>query len=83
MIKAWKHPIRYWRLVTTPTCDKCTNYRIGTISTVHKGCCVCGRYLEHANRLKGTVCTKALACNVRGTRWCDFEPVEDEEDADD
>ena len=22
-IKAWKHPIKYLRLVTTPTCDKC------------------------------------------------------------
>lgn len=21
-IKAWMHPIRYWRLVTTPTCDR-------------------------------------------------------------
>lgn len=21
-IKAWKHPIKYLRLVTTPTCDK-------------------------------------------------------------
>lgn len=77
-ISKWKNPIRYWRLVTTPTCDKCVNYRIGSISTGHKGCCVSERYLEHANRLEGTLYTKALVCNVRGTRWCDFEPIGEE-----
>lgn len=82
-IKAWKHPIRFRRLVTTPTCEKCMNYRAGSISTGHRGCCVCERYLEHTNRLEGTVYTKALTCNVRGTRWCDFEPIEEDGDAND
>ena len=63
-ISKWRHPIRYWRLVTTPTCDKCMNYRAGSISTGHRGCCVCERYLEHTNRLEGTAYTKALAHNA-------------------
>ena len=77
-VSKWKHPIKYLRLVITPTCDKCTNYRAGSISTGHKGCCVSERYLEHAKRLEGTKYTKSLICNVRGTRWCDFEPIEEE-----
>lgn len=81
-IKAWKHPIKYLRLVTTPTCDKCVNYVAASIYNRHEACCTCERYLEHTNRLEGTAYTKALARNVRGTRWCDFEPI-GEEDADD
>lgn len=81
MISKWKHPIKYLRLVTTPTCDKCGNHVAASMFNGHMVCCTCERYLEHTNRLNGTEYTKALACNVRGTRWCDFEPIE-EEDAD-
>ena len=80
MVSKWKHPIKYLRLVTTPTCDKCRSYRAGTISTGHKGCCTCERYIEHRNRLNGTEYTKSLVSNVRGTRWCRFEPIEEDAD---
>ena len=80
MTKYWKHPIRYWRLVTTPTCDKCRDYIAPTMFNGHRVCCVCERYLEHTNRLEGTEYTKALARNVRGTRWCRFEPIEEDAD---
>lgn len=80
MISKWKHPIKYLRPVTTPTCDKCVNYVAASIFTGHKGCCVSERYLEHANRLEGTVYKKSHVCNVRGTRWCDFKPIEEETD---
>lgn len=78
-ISKWKHPIKYLRLVTTPTCDKCTNYRAARISS-ETDCCICERYLEHANRLEGTRYTKSAIRNVRGTRWCDFEPIEEGDD---
>ena len=80
MIKAWKHPIKYLRLVTTPTCDKCRNYIAPKRSNGYRVCCTCERYLEHTNRLEGTECTKALAHNVRSTRWCRFEPEQTEEE---
>ena len=80
MISKWKHPIKYMRLVTTPTCDKCRNYVAASIFNGYRVCCTCERYLENTNRLGGTRCTNALAHVVRGTRWCDFEPIEEETD---
>lgn len=81
MISKWKHPIRYLRLVTTPACDKCRNYLDRGIFS--DGECMCERYLEHINRVNGKRYKRADIDLVRGTRWCDFEPIEDEEDADD
>lgn len=43
--------------------------------------CASRRYIEHVNRLRRTNHGIALAHDVRGTRWCDFEPIE--EDCDD
>ena len=54
MIKAWKHPIKYLRLVTTPTCDKCRNCRGASMITTYNYRCASRRYLEHVNRLRGT-----------------------------
>lgn len=42
--------------------------------------CASRRYLEHVNRLRGTNHGIALARDVRGTRWCDFEQIEDGDD---
>lgn len=53
-IKAWKHPIKYLRLVTTPTCDKCRNCRGASMITTYNYRCASRRYLEHVNRLRGT-----------------------------
>lgn len=80
-IKAWKHPIRYWRLVTTPTCEKCKHCVLGI--TLSKDRCTCEKYLEHANRLEGGRYRWSEIGLVRGTRWCDFEPIEEDGDADD
>ena len=80
-IKAWKHPIRYWRLVTTPTCDKCKHFVC--VIALSKDRCTCEKYLEHANRLEGGRYRWSEIGLVRGTRWCDFEPIEEDGDADD
>lgn len=77
-IKAWKHPIKYLRLVTTPTCDKCRNCRGASMITTYNYRCASRRYLEHVNRLRGTNHGIVLARDVRGTRWCDFEPIEED-----
>ncbi|WP_449135562.1 hypothetical protein [Senegalimassilia anaerobia] len=78
MISKWKHPIRYWRLVTTPTCEKCKHHVCGI--ALSKDRCTCEKYLEHANRLNGTEYRVAEINLVRGTRWCDFEPIEEGDD---
>lgn len=78
-IKARKHPIKYLRLVTTPTCDKCKHCVYGIV--LSKDRCTCEKYLEHINRLEGARFKWAEIGMVRGTRWCDFEPIK--EDADD
>lgn len=75
-IKPWKHPIRYLRLVTTPTCVTCRHYVSGATCN-----CTCEKYLEHVNRLEGESYKRASIDLVRGTYWCRFEPIE--EDADD
>lgn len=80
-IKAWKHPIRYWRLVTTPTCDKCKHFVCGI--ALSKDRCTCEKYLERANRLEGGRYRWSEIGLVRGTRLCDFEPIEEDGDADD
>ena len=49
-ISKWKHPIKYLRLVTTPTCDKCKHFVCGI--ALSKDRCTCEKYLEHANRLE-------------------------------
>lgn len=77
-ISKWRHPIRYWRLVTTPTCETCGHYVRSVIPS--KSRCACKKYLEHANRLNGTEYRVAEISLVRGTRWCDFEPIEEETD---
>lgn len=41
---------------------------------------LCEKYLEHTNRLNGTRYTRAEVRLVRGTRWCDFGPIEEDED---
>lgn len=79
MISKWKHPIKYLRLVTTPTCDKCKHYVCASAFSNEK--CTCEKHLEHINRIEGTSYKWANISLVRGTRWCDFEPIE--EDADD
>ena len=73
-ISKWRHPIKYLRLVTTPTCDKCRNCRGASTITTYNYRCASRRYLEHVNRLRGTNHGIALARDVRGTRWCRFEP---------
>ena len=73
--KAWRHPIKYLRLVTTPTCDTCCHFiRAGLFSNDR---CACEKYLEHVNRLEGVRYDRAEIRLVRGTRWCDYEPIED------
>lgn len=79
-ISKWEHPIKYLRLVTTPVCDRCKHYGRPLLA----GCacrCTCEKYLEHISRLDGKRHEWARTDSVRGTRWCDFEPIE--EDADD
>lgn len=80
-ISKWKHPIKYLRLVTTPTCVRCRNYLDRGIFS--DGECVCGRYLEHVNRVNGKNYKRADIDLVRGTRWCDFELIEEDADGDD
>ena len=80
-IKGWEAPIRYRRLVTTPTCDKCKHFVCGI--ALSKDRCTCEKYLEHANRLEGGRYRWSEIGLVRGTRWCDFEPIEEDGDADD
>ena len=77
-IKAWRHPIKYLRLVTTPTCETCWHCIKGGSFSEDK--CTCEKYLEHANRLECARYTLAHVSLVRGTRWCDFEPIEEETD---
>lgn len=79
-ISKWKHHIRYWRLVTTPTCDKCRNCRGASMVATYNYRCASRRYLEHVNRLRGTNHGIAFAHDVRGTRWCDFEQIEEDSD---
>ena len=74
-ISKWEHPIKYLRLVTTPTCDRCKHFR----QPLLPGCectCVNEEYLEHISRLDGKRHERERISSVRGTRWCDFEPIE-------
>lgn len=48
MISKWRHPIKYLRLVTTPTCGRCKHFVLGI--ALSKDRCTCEKYLEHANR---------------------------------
>ena len=73
-IKAWKHPIKYLRLVTTPTCDKCKHCVLGI--ALSKDRCTREKYLEHVNRLEGERYKSAEIGMVRGTRWYRLEPIE-------
>lgn len=77
-IKAWTHPIKYLRLVTTPTCCNRVNYEAASMFNGYRAYCTCERYIEHINRLNGTEYTRSLVSNARGTRWCDFEPIEED-----
>lgn len=77
-ISKWKHPIKYLRLVTTPTCETCGHCVKGGFFSEDK--CTCEKYLEHTNRLNCTGYTLADVSLVRGTRWCDFEPIDEDGD---
>lgn len=79
-ISKWRRPIKYLRPVTTPTCNKYGNCRGASMIATYNYRCASRRYLEHVNRLRRTNHGIALARDVRGTRWCDFEPVEEEVD---
>lgn len=76
MISKWRHPIKYLRLVTTPACNTCCHFARGLSFDWDK--CTCKKYLEHINRLGGTRYDRANVGLVRGTRWCDFEPIEED-----
>lgn len=78
-ISKWKHPIKYLRLVTTPTCDKCEHFMRAHYPSGNDHC-LCEKYLEHTNRLNGTRYTRAEVRLVRGTRWCDFGPIDEDGD---
>lgn len=80
MISRWRHPIKYLRLVTTPTCDTCRNNGKGSRPGEYREFCMSKRYLEHEARLLGVSRECAPTSLVRGTRWCDFEPIEDDAD---
>lgn len=74
-IKVWKHPIKYWRCVHTPSCREC---RHATLD-LGRGCshygCTNQRVTDYTERTRGVRYDEFNASSVRGTRWCDFEPI--------
>lgn len=82
-ISKWKHPIRHWRCVHTSPCRECKHATLD----LRRGCshygCTNPRVISYTERTSGVHYNELDASSVRGTRWCDFKPIDDEEGADD
>ena len=60
----------------TPACSKCKHCIPEDYGDVYL--CARQEYLEHAERIDCRRWANARATLVRGTRWCRFEPIEEE-----
>ena len=62
-------PIKTYRKMKTPPCRTCKRYK-------HFINCNAKEYMEFIERLKGPLFDGVFIEEVRGTRWCHFEPKE-------
>ena len=79
-VSKWKHPIRHWRCVHTSSCRECKHATLD----LGRGCshygCTNPRVIGYTERTSGVHYDELDASSVRGTRWCDFEPIEEGDD---
>lgn len=75
-------PIRRWRKLHTPPCRLCANHaakRDPYFARIVWNACRCRRAIDRSERLDGAHADLLLCEEVRGTRYCAFEPKGDEE----
>lgn len=75
-------PIRRWRKMHTPPCRLCANHAAKSdpdFARIVWDACRCRRAIDRSERLDGAHADWLLCKEVRGTRYCAFEPKGDEE----
>ena len=75
-------PIRRWRKMHTPPCRLCANHAVKSdpdFARVRWDVCRCRRAIDRSERLDGAHADWLRCKEVRGTRYCAFEPKGDEE----
>lgn len=77
-ISKWKHPIRHWRCVHTPPCRECKHATLDLGRGYSLYGCTSPRVIGYTERTSGVHYDELNASSVRGTRWCDFKPIEEE-----
>ena len=81
-ISKWKHLIKHWRCVHTPSCRECRHVVVTPFFESSNYGCANLPGIDYVERTRCVHHDELDASSVRGTRWCDFEPIEDEEDSD-
>lgn len=74
-------PIRRWRKMHTPPCRLCANHAAKSdpdFARIVWDACRCRRAIDRSERLDGAHADWLLCKEVRGTRYCAFEPKEEE-----
>lgn len=79
-ISKWKHPIRYWRCVHTPSCRECRHVVVFPLIGSSKYRCANPLCIDYVERTRGVHYDDLEASSVRGTRWCRFESKQTEEE---
>ena len=75
-------PIRRWRKMHTPPCRLCANHAAKSDPCFERivwDACRCRRAIDRSERLDGAHADWLRCAEVRGTRYCAFEPKEGEE----
>lgn len=74
-------PLRRWRKMHTPPCRLCANHAAKSdpdFARIVWDACRCRRAIDRSERLDGAHADWLLCKKVRGTRYCAFEPKEEE-----
>lgn len=75
-------PLRRWRKLHTPPCRLCANHAAKIDKEFERivwDMCRCRRAIDRSERLDGAHADWLPCKDVRGTRYCAFEPKEWEE----